>query len=51
MRFEARPDKGNHGRLYFGERFATVKDRRKELGAGFLTAMPGKFGLDRKDGR
>ena len=29
VRLEARPGKGNHGRLYFGERFATVKDRRQ----------------------
>ena len=26
VRFETRAGKGSHGRLYFGERFATVKD-------------------------
>ena len=35
-RFEVRPGKGSHGRLYFGEQFATVKDRRKEIGGGLL---------------
>ena len=48
FRFEARPGKGSHGRLYFGERFATLKDRRKEIGAGLLAAMLGQLGLDRK---
>ena len=49
MRFETRPGKGNHGRLYFGERFATVKDRRKEIGAGLMAAMLRQLGLDRED--
>ncbi len=47
MRFEARPGKGSHGRLYFGGRFATVKDRRKEIGAGLLAAMLRQLGLKR----
>ena len=49
VRFEARPGKGSHGRLYFGERFATVKDRRKEIGVGLMTAMLRQLGLDRED--
>ena len=39
VHFERRPGKGSHGRLYFGEHFATVKDRRKEIGAGIMAAM------------
>ena len=39
VRFEVRKGKGSHGRLYFGDRFATVKDRRKEIGVGLLEAM------------
>ena len=39
VRFEARTGKGSHGRLYFGERFAPVKDLRKELSVGLLRAM------------
>ena len=49
VRFESRPGKGSHGRLFFGERFATVKDRRKEIGAGLLAAMLRQLGLNLKD--
>jgi hypothetical protein len=28
--------KGSHGRLYFGNEFTTLKDRRKEIGRGLL---------------
>ena len=49
VRFEARKGKGSHGRLYFGERFATVKDRRKEIGAGLLEAMLRQLGVSRED--
>ena len=31
------------------ERFATVKDRRKEIGPGLLTAMLRQLGLRRAD--
>ena len=47
VRFESRPGKGSHGRLYFGGRFTTVKDRRKQLGAGLLAAMLRQLGLNR----
>ncbi len=49
VRFEARVGKGSHGRLYYGDRFATVKDRRKEIGKGLLAAMLRQLELDRKD--
>ena len=49
MRFESRPGKGSHGRLYYGERFTTVKDRRKEIEAGLLGAMLRQLGLNRND--
>ena len=49
VRFESRPGKGSHGRLYFGERFATVKDRRKETGARLLAAMLRQLGLNFED--
>lgn len=49
VRFEARLGKGSHGRLYFGERFATLKDRRKEIGAGLLAPMLRQLGLKRED--
>jgi mRNA interferase HicA len=39
VRFESRHGKGSHGRLYYGERFTTVKDRKKEIGPGLLRKM------------
>jgi hypothetical protein len=41
--------KGSHGRLYYGERFTTLKDRKKEIGPGLLGAMRAQFGLTRSD--
>ena len=49
VRFEARHGKGSHGRLYYGDRFTTVKDRKKELGKGLLHAMLKQLGLTRHD--
>ena len=45
---EARAGKGSRGRLYHGERFATVKDRRKEIGARLLSAMLRQLGPSRE---
>ena len=39
VRFEPRKGKGSHGRLYLGDHFTTVKNRRKEISPGLLTAM------------
>lgn len=49
VRFEARTGKGSHGRLYYGECFTTLKDRRKEIGPGLLAAMIRQLGLRRED--
>lgn len=49
VRFDARAGKGSHGRLYYGERFATVKDRRKEVGAGLLAGMLRQLGIRREE--
>ena len=38
-----------HGRLYYGGRFTTIKNRRKEIGAGLLAAMLRQLGLSRDD--
>lgn len=48
VRFETRPGKGSHGRLYYGNHFTTVKDRKKEIGPGLLQKMLDDLGL-RKD--
>jgi len=31
--------KGSHGRLYFGNEFTTLKDRKKEIGQDLLAKM------------
>jgi hypothetical protein len=31
--------KGSHGRLYFGEEYTTLKDRKKEIGRDLLAKM------------
>jgi mRNA interferase HicA len=47
--FDPAHGKGSHGRLYFGDRFTTLKDRRKEIGPGLLKAMLDQLGLRRDD--
>jgi len=37
--FVADKGKGSHGRLYFGEEFTTLKDRKKEVGRDLLAKM------------
>lgn len=49
VRFDSRPGKGSHGRLYYGDRFTTVKDRRKQIGRGLLAAMLKQLGIDSED--
>jgi mRNA interferase HicA len=40
---------GGHGRLYCGDRFTILKDRKKEIGPGLLKAMLDQLGLIKKD--
>lgn len=47
--FEPASGKGSHGRLYFGDRFTTMKDRRKEIGPGLLKSMLDQLGLSKVD--
>jgi mRNA interferase HicA len=47
--FDAGRGKGSHGRLYYGNRFTTLKDRRKEIGPGLLNAMLDQLGLTKAD--
>ena len=47
--FDSGRGKGSHGRLYYGTRFTTLKDRRKEIGPGLLNAMLHQLGLTKKD--
>ncbi len=49
VHFEGAHGKGSHGRLYYGGRFTTLKDRRKEIGSGLLKAMLDQLGLTRDE--
>ena len=48
-RFVADKGKGSHGRLYFGNEFTTLKDRKQEIGQGLLAKMCRDLGLDPHD--
>ena len=47
--FDRGHGKGSHGRLYYGARFTTLKDRKKEIGPGLLNAMLSQLGLTKAD--
>jgi len=47
--FDPTQGKGSHGRLYYGSRFTTLKDRRQEIGPGLLKAILDQLGLSRED--
>ena len=47
--FDRSQGKGSHGRLYYGSRFTTLKDRRKEIGPGLLNAMLNQLGLSKDE--
>ncbi|MDR2212038.1 MAG: hypothetical protein LBE21_00210 [Pseudomonadales bacterium] len=41
--------KGSHGRLYYGERFTTLKDRKQDIGKGLLRAMCRQLDISLED--
>ncbi len=41
--------KGSHGRLYFGDEFTTLKDRRKEIGRDLLAKMCRDLKIDPRE--
>ena len=49
VRFDPRQGKGSHGRLYYGCRFTTVKDRTKEISPDLLHDMLRQLGLSEQD--
>ena len=49
VRIDSKRGKGSHVTLYYGSRKTTVKDRRKEISAGLLSAMVRQLGLSRSD--
>ncbi|HEV3199736.1 MAG TPA: hypothetical protein VGZ73_17655 [Bryobacteraceae bacterium] len=44
--FVADKGKGSHGRLYYGEEFTTLKDRKKEIGRDLLAKMCRDLNID-----
>ena len=51
VRVEAKRGKGSHITLYYGPRKTVVKDLRKEIAPGLLSAMIRQLGLARRDFR
>ena len=49
VRLDTKRGKGSHITLYYGTRKTVVKDRRKELAPGLLSAMIRQLGLSRSD--
>ena len=47
--FDRGRGKGSHGRLHYGDRFTTLKDRKKEIGPGLLKAMLDQLGLTKEN--
>jgi predicted RNA binding protein YcfA (HicA-like mRNA interferase family) len=41
--------KGSHGRLFYGGKFTTIKDRTKEIKSGLLSAILKQLGINRQD--
>lgn len=49
MSLETRKGKGSHGRLFLGQKFTTIKDRKKEIGPGLLRAMLRQLDINPND--
>ena len=49
VRYDGRPGKGSHGRVYYGAAFTTIKDLKKEIGAGLLRKMLSDLRLTKDD--
>ena len=47
--FVADKEKDSHGRLYFGDEFNTLKDRKKEIGRDLLAKMCADLKIDPHD--
>lgn len=49
VRYDGKPGKGSHGRVYYGTRFTTIKDPAKEIGPGLLGKMLADLKLRKDD--
>lgn len=47
--FVAGKGKGSHGRIYLGDEFTTLKDRKKEIGRDLLAKMCADLKIDPHD--
>jgi len=47
--FDSSHGNGSHGRLHYGDRFTTLKGRKKEIGPGLLKAMLDQPGVTKED--
>ena len=51
VRIDTERGQGSHITLYYGDHFTVVKDRRKDLNLGLLSAIFRQLGLNRRDFR
>ncbi len=49
IRYDGKPGKGSHGRVYYGTAFTTIKDLKKEIGSGLLIKMRSDLQLTKED--
>ncbi|MDP6704731.1 MAG: type II toxin-antitoxin system HicA family toxin [Alphaproteobacteria bacterium] len=49
VRYDGKPGKGSHGRVYYGSVFTTIKSPKKDIGTGLLNKMLSDLGLNRDD--
>jgi predicted RNA binding protein YcfA (HicA-like mRNA interferase family) len=49
VRYDGKPGKGSHGRVYYGHAFTTIKSPGKEIGEGLLRKMLADLGLKKED--
>jgi hypothetical protein len=48
-RYDGKPGKGSHGRVYYGTAFTTIKDLKKEIGSSLLNKMLTDLQLTKDD--
>lgn len=49
VRQESERGKGSHSTVYFGNKFAIIKDLKKEIGPGLLAAYCKQLGITKDD--
>jgi len=49
LRYDKAHGKGSHGTIYFGSKRTTLKDPKKEIGAGLLGKILEQLGIDKDE--